>query len=819
MAPFRRLTAMFRPHAVRAVARDVYRSLTRDGLRTTLARVRNRLAHPQPDPGTTYDAHRQAQREYLRAYARQPLKSRGRMLDDLLRAERGHRGVVLYPVAYKLELRQRPEHLLRALAAEGYLCLMLVIGGDTPYVRRHGTRLWSTNLYEDALVHFRRERAVLYVTFPGHRYVARFLEQAILVYDVLDRLEIFGDHCAAMVRDHRELLGAADLVLCSAPPLLEQNAPLARRALLVPNGVWLEDFAAAPPPPPAPPVTIGYFGAISELLDFDLLEEIAALPDVRLALAGPIAAFDPGREAAVQARAEALFARKNVVHHGVVAYDDLPAFLGDVHCAIVPFRVTPDTDAVSPLKLFEYLAAGRPVLATPTRNMRLFEDDVFVGDRDAILARIRDGSWRSLAATRARNVLERHRWQELIAPVAAAIRDLRPEASPTFAEPASGVPLVDIVNINFFDWNGEVVYKGGGERYVHDLAMLCQRLGCRARILQNANFAFQRRFRDVEVVGVPIAREVDLPALSRGFAQHTKDADLVIASPLELASRFFPTRKVVGINHGIHWDARTTRIDTFSMRTCRLVQESLQRTDLCVCVDTNFVNWVRSFEWRLAQQLHYVPNYVDTDQFRPVAKDFGARRLTVLYPRRLYDPRGIHETLDAFEFLTQHGSDLELHLCGQATGADADKVRRAVAAAPDRIRWYELPMEEMQQAYERSHVALVPTMYSEGTSLSCIEAMATNNAVIATNVGGLPNLIQDGFSGLLVRPDTWDLVAAIQRLRDDRSLAARLARNALAVAETLSKERWEQRWTDVLGSVIRLPALATHAPQVAETGA
>lgn len=789
--------------------RMVHRSLTRDGLRTTWRRIRAHVGAAREDPRTLYESHGRAQFGYIRAYARSPLKARRRMLEDLLHAERGHRGVILYPTSYRLEMRQRPEHVLNGLAADGYLCLMLVIGGDVPFVRRHGQRLYATNLYEDALSYFRRTPVALYVTFPGHLYVTRCLDEAFVVYDVLDRLQIFAGYCQAMERDHRELLQRADLVVCSAQPLYDDCRRIARQCLLVPNGVYPEHFAAVGPPPSPAPVVVGYYGAISELLDFDLLEAIADLPGVALAMAGPVNAFDPVRAVELQTRTDALFARRNVRHHGMIDYDHLGAFLQGVHCALVPFLVSPDTDAVSPLKLFEYLAARRPVLATPTRSVRQFHPDVFVGAPAAIVARIRDGSWADTDATRCAELVRRHSWPALLAPVRKGLAAaLRRSADPVVPAAAAGpaTPSVDIVNVNFFDWNGESVFKGGAERYVHDLVTLCQRLGCRVRILQNANFAFTRSFRGIEVVGVPIARHVDFPALSRGFAEVTQDADLVIASPLELASRFFPTRKVVGINHGIHWDARTARIETFSVDSFRIIQESLQRTDYCVCVDTNFINWVRSFEWRLAQPLVFVPNYVDTAQFRPVAKDFEAPLLTVLYPRRLYDPRGFHETIDAFEFLMQTTGALELHLCGQAEGADADRARRAVAMHGGRIRWYELEMDEMHRAYERSHIVLVPTMYAEGTSLSCIEAMATNNAVIATNVGGLPNLIADGYSGLLIRPDTWDLVAALRRLLADRPLAARLARRATSVARSLSKDRWERRWCELIGALVDLPA-------------
>src|SRR5690606_34065524 len=284
-----------RQRGVFSSLRQVWRSLADAGPRTTWNRIRAHWRAARDDPRTRYETHVRAQLGYVRAYARAPLKSRRRMLEDLLRAERGHRGVVLYPASYRLEMRQRPEHFLRALAEEGYLCLMLIIGGDVPFVRRHDRRLYSTNLYEDVLAYFRQEPVALYLTFPGHLYVATFLQRAHVVYDVLDRLQIFADYCPAMQRDHDRLVRSADVVLCTAPPLYEECAPLAKRCLVVPNGVYPEDFAAIGSPADVGRVVVGYYGAISELLDFDLLDAITELPGVRLELAGPIVAFDPTR--------------------------------------------------------------------------------------------------------------------------------------------------------------------------------------------------------------------------------------------------------------------------------------------------------------------------------------------------------------------------------------------------------------------------------------------------------------------------------------------------------------------------------------------
>jgi len=75
-------------------------------------------------------------------------------------------------------------------------------------------------------------------------------------------------------------------------------------------------------------------------------------------------------------------------------------------------------------------------------------------------------------------------------------------------------------------------------------------------------------------------------------------------------------------------------------------------------------------------------------------------------------------------------------------------------------------------------VAVLPS-YREAQGLSILEAMALSRPVVATNVGGIPEMIEDGVTGLLVPPhDAPALGAAILRLLDDHPLADMLARNA-----------------------------------------
>ena len=97
------------------------------------------------------------------------------------------------------------------------------------------------------------------------------------------------------------------------------------------------------------------------------------------------------------------------------------------------------------------------------------------------------------------------------------------------------------------------------------------------------------------------------------------------------------------------------------------------------------------------------------------------------------------------------------------------------------------------------HIAVVPSLGSEGTSLSLAEAMAAGCAVVATNVGGMTNMIINGYNGQMVNPDVDDLTRALSTLISDAKLRFKLGNDAAATARNaFSLNHWKSRWSDVL---------------------
>jgi glycosyltransferase involved in cell wall biosynthesis len=213
---------------------------------------------------------------------------------------------------------------------------------------------------------------LLWLYRPTHwRWAADSFRHSLLVYHITDDYAAFGHlsdaRRAALLTEERDLLATADLTIVTAPRLLELKAPHARRIELVPNGVDAEAFqrAAFRPLPPATcnlqPATrprLGYSGHVSSRLDLPLLRAIAvARPDWQIAFAG--SEWDAGCAEALQA----LKALPNVQFLGMLPVEEVPTFIVSCDVCLIPYCVNDETRAISSLKLYEYLAAGKPVVS------------------------------------------------------------------------------------------------------------------------------------------------------------------------------------------------------------------------------------------------------------------------------------------------------------------------------------------------------------------------------------------------------------------------------------------------------------------------
>jgi Glycosyltransferase len=183
------------------------------------------------------------------------------------------------------------------------------------------------------------------------------------VLRIADRNVGFDHHTDAMEVHQRELARACDLVVYSARTLeTDVIAMGARRRLHLPNGVDFRHFAASDRSIPLdlaaiPRPIAAYVGAIDEWFDFATVNRlVAALPNVSFVIIGP--------ERLARQR---LTPRQNLYLLGRRPHQDIPRYLHNADVGLIPFDAVGHGElirGINPLKLYEYLACGLPVVAT-----------------------------------------------------------------------------------------------------------------------------------------------------------------------------------------------------------------------------------------------------------------------------------------------------------------------------------------------------------------------------------------------------------------------------------------------------------------------
>lgn len=359
----------------------------------------------------------------------------------------------------------------------------------------------------------------------------------------------------------------------------------------------------------------------------------------------------------------------------------------------------------------------------------------------------------------------------------------------------------------FFDYDGSNYYSGGAERYLVDLHEVCKNLGYNMDIYQNANFPYMRKFRNINVIGMK-AKDMPLNYSLEYITEQSKNYSCMTKyfSKLHIYSAFyecFPycSSPSIGISHGIAWDNRgcvkTNGID-FWNRNYRMI-ESAFMCDKMVSVDTNTANWFQTIDFNLGnQKIKVIPNYVDTNEFKPQNDLKKKDKIVITYPRRLYEPRGMYLLLNIVDKLFKEYKNIEIHFVGKGFDEDVNKIKEKMKKYPNRLFCYSSTPEKMNEIYKKTDISLIPTIYSEGTSLSCLEAMATENIVISTRIGGLCDLIIDNYNGYLIEPTEEDLYNKLKYVLDNYDKQEIIKKRARESAETFNKNNWAQKWKNVI---------------------
>lgn len=351
--------------------------------------------------------------------------------------------------------------------------------------------------------------------------------------------------------------------------------------------------------------------------------------------------------------------------------------------------------------------------------------------------------------------------------------------------------IVQIIQPTFYNLEGDLYLTGGAERYLSDLSNIIKSLGYRPVIVQFGASFWYIKHEGIDVVGLPIGANnfvLNRVAHSSIFGKPA----LRIYSPLTFCDPIVD-KNSIGISHGIYWDQRHYKL--VEKKAC----DSLLRLSCLVSVDTITLMWFRiALSGKLdTKDLKYIPNYVDLKEFAPVKRKPN-KNLIITIPRRLYMQRGYFLVEAVIPNILKKHKNVEFHFVGQVDISVKNEADALLKKYPKNVKIYQQKADKMHEIYKNSDITLIPTVASEGTSLSCLEAMATANPIISTNIGGLPNLIMHRYNGLLISPIASELEDALDKLISDSKLRDFLGKKALETSKAFDKRLWDESWRELL---------------------
>lgn len=304
---------------------------------------------------------------------------------------------------------QRPQQLMSQFAANGHRVFFIKLKSVLPQDNnpRFSIKEIKHNLYEITLSAWRLPRinqeiisghhadsfldsldslragcfiddAIGYVMTPSWKNVALAARDRWnwrIIYDCMDEWEGFPGILPAVSKGEKSLVRECDLLIVTAATLQEKWRKQRETApVLVRNGVDFEFYAKRCQPNElidadgARPL-IGYYGAIADWFDLELMIYIAEQrPQYSFVLLGGVFDVDVSR----------LESLPNVKLLGQQPYATMPQYLYHFDVCLIPFRLNAITHATDPVKLYEYLSAGKPVVSVALAELQPFGDYLYI---------------------------------------------------------------------------------------------------------------------------------------------------------------------------------------------------------------------------------------------------------------------------------------------------------------------------------------------------------------------------------------------------------------------------------------------------------
>jgi glycosyltransferase involved in cell wall biosynthesis len=369
---------------------------------------------------------------------------------------------------------------------------------------------------------------------------------------------------------------------------------------------------------------------------------------------------------------------------------------------------------------------------------------------------------------------------------------------------------------------------GGAEVYIKDLSKMLLDQGFEVEIVQATyNEPWEKVVEGIKVKNIKLNRfaRFFFPLILPNFFLKLEDKNAlkIYNGPGLAILRNIKEGKAIGIFHGVEWDTSfldfvsreiryrkkrniqgifdaIIRYFYFSKINPAFVRIGINKLNKVISVDSNIFNYIPN---KLNQKVVVVYNYVDCNIFKPHI--FENRIKSIIVPRNLNPGRGVFLIPDITKEMLKTRKDFVFNIVGTGPLKDylEDEIKKS--NLQDYIKLLgHVPHEKMPDLYKENYIVLIPTIFSEGTSFSALEALASQKVLVTTDVGGLREIGHDLETKIVIKPDPKDIAEKLLRILDDDELYAKISRQGREyICEKFNKNIWQEKWKTIIKETLK----------------
>jgi len=234
-------------------------------------------------------------------------------------------------------------------------------------------------------------------------------------------------------------------------------------------------------------------------------------------------------------------------------------------------------------------------------------------------------------------------------------------------------------------------------------------------------------------------------------------------------------------------------------------------TDKIVAVSEDVKEDIIRYDSINPSKIDVIPNGIDVERFNPeknttdIRKEFSLEEddIVIGFIGRIVPAKGLKYLLNALPYLKKEFKSIKLLIVGEGSLVEELKERAKKNNIFDNIL-FTGRRRDIPEILASINIFVMPSI-AEGLPNALLEAMAMGKPIVTTEVGGIPEIVKNGFNGLLVPPrDTLSLSKAIKELISNDRLAAKLGQAARdLVHDNLSIKAIAQKWQSLYLSILK----------------